>query len=306
MIDAAESTEISVTGVSAAKDTARIVATDSDPAVAKTQVNIAKDTLSALSNGNVNLEIETNDAIVSVPKESIQGLTQSGQLSGDLYFRFVPIKDAVKQEAIKITANKEAVVKAVSGNNGVQVLGTPMTIETNMSQRSVDIVLPLTGITIPTDAAQRQAFLNDLGIFIEHSDGEKVLEKGEIVEYKAGVLGIKFTVNKFSDFTIVKLNQSIKTGWKLTDGYWYFIENDGTMAKGWHKAESGEWTYNGKDTDGSWYFLCDGKEDGALGVMKTGWQQIDGKWYYFNTNGVMASNTIIEGYTLNSSGDLVD
>jgi len=231
-----------------------------------------------------------------------------------------------KQEAIKTTADKEAAVKAVSGNNGVQILGTPMTIETNMSQRSVDIVLPLTGITLPTDASQRQAFLNDLGVFIEHSDGEKVLEKGEVVEYKAGVLGIKFTVNKFSDFTIVKLNQSIKAGWKLTDGYWYFIDNDGTMAKGWHKAESGEWTYNGKDTvntwfhlesngkmdtgwfkdtDGSWYFLCDGKDYGALGVMKTGWQQVDGKWYYFNTNGVMVSNTVVEGYTLGSNGELI-
>ena len=89
-----------------------------------------------------------------------------------------------------------------------------MTIETNMSQRAVDIILPLTGINIPTDPAEREAFLKDLGIFIEHSDGEKVLEKGEVVEYSAGVLGIKFTVNKFSDFTIVKLNQNNQTGWK--------------------------------------------------------------------------------------------
>ena len=98
------------------------------------------------------------------------------------------------------------------------------------------------------------------------------------------------------------------------------------MAKGWHKAESGEWTYDGKDTvntwfhlesdgkmdtgwfkdtDGSWYFLCDGKDYGALGVMKTGWQQVDGKWYYFNTNGVMVSNTVVEGYTLGSNGELI-
>ena len=54
----------------------------------------------------------------------------------------------------------------------------------------------------------REALLNDLGIFIEHSDGEKVLTKGEVVEYALRVLGIKSRANKFSNFTIVKLNQT--------------------------------------------------------------------------------------------------
>jgi putative cell wall-binding protein len=39
---------------------------------------------------------------------------------------------------------------------------------------------------------------------IEHSDGDKELVKGEIVEYKNGMLGIKFHITKFSIFTIVK------------------------------------------------------------------------------------------------------
>ncbi len=292
------------------KDTARIVATDSDASVSQTQISIPKDTLSELSSGKVNLEIQVNGAIVSVPKESVQSLAQSGQLNGDLYFRVVPIKDETKQEAIKTTADKEATVKAAAGNNGVQVLGTPMTIETNMGQRPVDIILPLTEINLPTDPAQRQAFLNDLGVFIEHSDGEKVLEKGTIVDYGNGVLGLKFRTNKFSDFTIVKLNQSAKSGWKLTNGSWYFINNNGAMETGWHKANSGEWTYDGKDTvdtwfhlgsdgkmdtgwfkdtDGSWYFLCNGTNYGALGVMETGWKYLDGKWYFLKDNGVMAT-----------------
>ncbi|AQR94498.1 InlB B-repeat-containing protein [Clostridium saccharoperbutylacetonicum] len=302
---------------SAGKDTARIVAADSDPSVSETKVNIPKETLSALSSGSVNLQIETGGAIVSLPKESVQGLAGSGQLNGDLYFRLVPINDTVKQTEIKTTADKEATIKLITGNKGVQVLGTPMTIETNMSQRAVDIVLPLKGVIIPTNPNERQAFLNDLGVFIEHSDGEKVLEKGQVVEYSPGVFGLKFTVNKFSDFTIVKLNKSNKTGWVKDNGYWYFFDKTGTMITGWYKAEAGDWTFDSKDTvgqwfhlgkegkmdmgwfkdtDGSWYFLCDGKDYGALGYMETGWKFIDGKWYFLKGNGAMATGwTYVDG-----------
>ena len=33
-----------------------------------------------------------------------------------------------------------------------------------------------------------------------------------------------------------------------------------------------------------------------------GWKQIDGKWYYFYTDGTMAVNTTIDGYTIGSDG----
>jgi hypothetical protein len=47
----------------------------------------------------------------------------------------------------------------------------------------------------------------------------------------------------------------------------------------------------------SWYYYDDN------GNMKTGWfQDTDGKWYYFLTSGIMASNTTINGYTLGSNG----
>ena len=36
--------------------------------------------------------------------------------------------------------------------------------------------------------------------------------------------------------------------------------------------------------------------------MATGWQQSNGKWYYLNNSGSMASSTVIEGYQLDASG----
>lgn len=51
----------------------------------------------------------------------------------------------------------------------------------------------------------------------------------------------------------------------------------------WKKDSKGWWyTY-----ESSWY---------------TGWKAIDGKWYYFYSNGYMAHDTIIDNYYLNSNG----
>ena len=50
--------------------------------------------------------------------------------------------------------------------------------------------------------------------------------------------------------------------------------------------------------DQKWYWL-----DKATGMMFAGgWKQIDGKWYYFYTDGTMAVNTTIDGYTIGSDG----
>ncbi|WP_186430157.1 cell wall-binding repeat-containing protein [Clostridium sp. BSD9I1] len=192
------------------KDIARIVVPDAKDEVSETKVGVPKATISVIANGNISLEIDTENARITLPKESIKDLAEpgDGQIEEDLYFRVVPIKDAKQQEEIKQRAVQEEVVKKVSENDSIAVVGRPMTIETNMSNRSVDIELPLKGVTISTNPSEREAFLKSLGVFIEHSDGEKVLTRGEIVEYKNGTLGIKFRINKFSTFTIIKFNDS--------------------------------------------------------------------------------------------------
>lgn len=68
-------------------------------------------------------------------------------------------------------------------------------------------------------------------------------------------------------------------------GSWQYKNADGTLATGW--------TYIGTD----WYYFD------SSGIMKTGWfQDTSGKWYYLKESGVMAKDTVIDGYKIDSNG----
>lgn len=67
------------------------------------------------------------------------------------------------------------------------------------------------------------------------------------------------------------------------------LKNLSAYTKGWNLINTG------------WYFLGD---DGNL---KTGWIYTNGKWYYcYPENGKLAMNTIINGYTVDSSGAWIE
>ncbi|MBR6172190.1 MAG: hypothetical protein IKQ49_03345 [Eubacterium sp.] len=55
--------------------------------------------------------------------------------------------------------------------------------------------------------------------------------------------------------------------------------------EGWHKSAQG-W----------WYALSDG------GYISDGWKKLDGKWYFFNTEGYMAASEWVQGYWLGKNG----
>ncbi len=78
--------------------------------------------------------------------------------------------------------------------------------------------------------------------------------------------------------------------WSTTDGIWYFIVDN---------AAYHGWLY---DSDGHVYYF-----DATDGSMKTGWQDIDGKRYYFNLDGVMQTGDILvdgQSYHMNADGSL--
>lgn len=191
-------------------DIARIVIPDATDKVSETRVDIPQKALLTLNNGKVNLEISTENAVISIPTTSLESVND------DLYFRVVPMKTESERQQVEERANGEQVVQEVAKGLTVQVLGRPMMIETNMSNHPVDLVIPLKGVKIPEQADQRTAFLNNLGVYIEHSDGEKVFTKAQVVPYKNGELGLKFTVTKFSTFTIISIPNTVPTATNVT------------------------------------------------------------------------------------------
>ncbi|AGF59184.1 glucan-binding YG repeat protein [Clostridium saccharoperbutylacetonicum] len=69
------------------------------------------------------------------------------------------------------------------------------------------------------------------------------------------------------------------------DGLWYYFGQDGIKKIGWQKI------------NGIWHHFDE------QGIMQIGWMKdIDGKYYYLNSNGAMASNTTIGGYKLGADG----
>lgn len=184
------------------KDTARIVIADEKNEISETKVSIPSKSLEILSKDGVNLEIETEAAKVEIAKNVIADISKNSD--ENLYFNLVPVRSDKQKDELSNRALFQASLINTDTASNISVVGTPVAIETNMTSTEADIVLPLTGIEIPSDLVQREKLLSELGVYIEHSDGTKELIQGELVEYKKGVFGIGFHVNKFSTFTIVR------------------------------------------------------------------------------------------------------
>ena len=102
---------------------------------------------------------------------------------------------------------------------------------------------------------------------------------------------------------------SYAMGWTEIDGYWYYFLGSGYMdyseyrdgcwlnADGtWNTAYSGG--YWASDSTGWWY------TDASGWYPVSTWLWIDGSCYYFKADGYMAVNEWIDGYYVNSSGEM--
>ena len=78
-------------------------------------------------------------------------------------------------------------------------------------------------------------------------------------------------------------------GWVKEEGFWYYYNEDGTLATGWKKIKSvwyyfaadGEMQTGWQKINNKWYYFA------SSGAMQTGWQMINNKWYYFASSGEM-------------------
>ncbi|GLC88054.1 cadherin-like beta sandwich domain-containing protein [Lysinibacillus piscis] len=171
-------------------------------------VAVPKESTKILHDKGVGLEIATNDAQLVIENSSMEGV------DSDFYFGL-----NLEQK------DNERTVRKVLANNNIHVVTNPVTIETNLPKRPVVVTLPLKDVTLPTNSVEREAFLASLSIFIEHSDGEKKVVTPKVTTMTNGQVGLRFTVNKFSTFTI------IQTAEETTDTHTAYIKgySDGTF-----------------------------------------------------------------------------
>ena len=180
---------------------ARIVIPDVNDEVDKVTVEVPKQSIQTLRENGLSLEISTDNAHIAIPVSSMDGVNDN------FYFRLVPVKKESERKVIEERARVEKVVRETLQSNDVRVVARPMTIETNMPSRPVQVTLPLKGVKVPTAAAERKAFLERLAVFIEHTDGEKKVVFPEVVTMAKGELGLRFTVDKFSTFTVIQFEK---------------------------------------------------------------------------------------------------
>ncbi|MBI6864152.1 S-layer homology domain-containing protein [Lysinibacillus fusiformis] len=180
----------------------RIVLPDVNDEIDKVTVEVPKQSLQLLRENGLSLEIATENGLVTIPHSSMKGIEDN------FYFRLVPVKKNSERQAIEERARVERVVHEALESNNVHVVARPMTIETNMPNRPVHLTLPLKDVKIPVNIVERKAFLKQLAMFIEHSDGESKVVLPEVVTMVKGELGLRFTVEKFSTFTIIQVNRT--------------------------------------------------------------------------------------------------
>lgn len=158
--------------------------------------------LAHLTKANMNLDVKTENIQLAIPTSALKSLQQ------DLKFQVVALTSSADQNAVKLRAQQQSIVKDIAKNGEITVVGTPMNIDTNLQNQSVDLTMPINSSDVPEDATAKTEWLKQLHIFVEHSNGEHELIQPAIVNETNGQVSLKLTVTAFSTFTILDINTS--------------------------------------------------------------------------------------------------
>ncbi|MBD2843704.1 S-layer homology domain-containing protein [Paenibacillus sp. IB182496] len=169
---------------------ATILLPDANDAISEWELLIGRSSAALLVDEEVDLVIENRNVTITIPSASLKGRTS------DIYFRLVPLKSEDERTDTATRAKMNAAVVEQAGGEAITVVGRPMTIETNLQQQPVTLVLPL-------DDAAWNGDSDRLGVYIEHSDGTQELVAGEVVTREDGTYGLRIVVDRFSTFTVV-------------------------------------------------------------------------------------------------------
>lgn len=174
--------------------TAVVLIPDTKDEVSQWDLNLSPQSSAMLAEQGVDLVISNPNVKITIPASSLLGRTD------DIYFRLVPVKKETERSEIQTRVQSNETITQVVGTTNIQILGRPMTIETNLQSRPVTLVLPVEASQIAGVNSE------ELGVYIEHSDGAKELVHGKLVTINSNnQQGIEIQVNKFSTFSVVKV-----------------------------------------------------------------------------------------------------
>ncbi|MDU0200620.1 X2-like carbohydrate binding domain-containing protein [Paenibacillus sp. MAH-36] len=165
---------------------------DAKDDVSMTTVQMSKESLSLLGDSGLDLNLDTANVKVLIANSSLKSLKD------DSYFNLVPVKASAVGKDLERRANAATVVLGVTGGANTSLVGRPVEITTNLHDQEVTLVLPL-----PDDLSDAE--IQQIGVYIEHSDGTTEFKKGTVTTFQ-GARGIQFTTNKFSTFVLLKVD----------------------------------------------------------------------------------------------------
>lgn len=165
---------------------------DTKDEVSMTNVQLSKESLSLLGDSGLNFALDTANVKVQLSNDSLK------RLKDDVYFNLVPVKSSSSGQDLEHRANASTVVLSVAGSGKNKLIGRPVDIVTNLQNHEVTLVLPLPDGLSDADIQQ-------IGVYVEHSDGTKEFKKGTITTFESG-RGIQFTTSKFSTYTLLKVD----------------------------------------------------------------------------------------------------
>ena len=172
-------------------NTVRMVLPDVNDEVKTATVDVSMPSLQLLRENGLSLEIASINGRITVPNSSFDGLNNG------FNFQITPLRTPLELQAVK--ARAQAFVHETLPAGNVHVMARPVVIVTNMPQRPIVVTLPLQNTLLSSNGDER--------IFIEHSDGENKIVKPDVIMMENGQVGLSFTVDKFSTFTIIQIQE---------------------------------------------------------------------------------------------------
>jgi len=183
--------EQAVARLASGDTTARLSVPDAQNEVASTNITLPVTATQSLKRTGTDLEIQTNTVSVTIPVSVLNNL------NSDLHFSLTPIKDSTLLQPILNAA------ASLTPNQTSTVLGTPVTVESNLQGQLVQLTLPVSSKLLPQNAEAQTAWLQQLRVFSKYADGSSELIQPKVVKDANGNVGLQFAGSQLSTVAVV-------------------------------------------------------------------------------------------------------